>query len=370
MYAPPALNDSMNPEVIITNLKKRYTGVSGTINALLPIQARTLKIGYVGTDLPGAQRAEFEHPENFKHLTIWQAMWISRKRLPDGRCRIWHVRRDPEILLAILLRDVLRFPIRIVFTSAAQRRHSWFPRALIGQMDAVIATTPEAAKFVNSCAVIPHGVDVDYFCPPADKLTAWSSTGLPGKYGIGIFGRIRPEKGTDIFVDAMLQVLPEFPEFTAVIAGLCQSQFKIFKAGLEKKISEKDMSDRILFVGEIPPERMREWYASVLITVACPRYEGYGLTLLEGMACGSAVVASDTGIFRKIIEQSEAGYLVDVGQVHQLADKLRLLLNDPVAALNHGIKGRYCIKDYYSTHYESEKIHIEYEKLSGLQVKI
>ena len=47
----------MNPEVIITNIKKRYSGVSGTINALLPVQARSLKVGFVGTDLPGAALA-------------------------------------------------------------------------------------------------------------------------------------------------------------------------------------------------------------------------------------------------------------------------------------------------------------------------
>ena len=62
----------MDPEVIITNLKKRYTGVSGTINALLPAQAKTLKIGFVGTDLPGAQRAKQENPENFSYLTLWK----------------------------------------------------------------------------------------------------------------------------------------------------------------------------------------------------------------------------------------------------------------------------------------------------------
>ena len=301
----------MNPEVIITNLKKRYTGVSGTINALLPAQAKTLKIGFVGTDLPGAQRAKQENPENFSYLTLWQAIWISRKRLPDGRCRIWHVRRDPEMLLTIFLRDVLRFPIKIVFTSAAQRRHSWFPRWMISRMDSVIATTPEAATFVKASAIIPHGIDVEYFKPPADKLNAWKNTGLPGKYGIGVFGRIRPEKGTDIFVDAMIQVLPEFPEFTAVIAGLCQPQFEPFKAELERKIEIAGLRDRILFIGEIPPEQVRDWYANCLITVACPRYEGYGLTVLEGMACGCAVVATDTGIFKKTIVESLSGYVAE-----------------------------------------------------------
>ncbi len=184
----------MDPDVIISNLKNRYTGVLGTINALLPEQAKTLKIDFVGTDLSGAQQAKRESPENFNYFTMWQAIWISRNRVADGRHRVWHVRRDPEMLLAIVLPDALRLPIRIVFTSAAQRRNSWFPRWMIGRMDAVITTTPEAATFVNAAAVIPHGVDTNFFRPPADKLNARKNTGLPGKYGIGIFGRIVPKK--------------------------------------------------------------------------------------------------------------------------------------------------------------------------------
>ena len=353
----------MNPEVIVTNLKKRYTGVSGTINALLPVQAKTLKTGFVGTDLPGARSAQQQSPDNFAHLSLWQAIWASRKRLPDGRERIWHVRRDPEMLLAILLRDVLRLPIRIVFTSAAQRRHSAFPRWLISRMDAVIATTPEAATFVRSDATIPHGIDVSRFVPPADKLGAWRNSGLPGKYGIGIFGRIRPEKGTDVFVDAMLDVLPDFPDFTAVIAGLCQPQFDAFRDELTQRIAARKLDGRIVFVGEIPSHEMPDWYANVLITVASPRYEGYGLTVLEGMACGCAVVASDTGIFRKVVEESGAGRMVPVGDAKALASALRQLMQDPVAAAQLGEKGRRYVEACYSSESEAAGIGKIYETL-------
>jgi mannosyltransferase len=69
----------------------------------------------------------------------------------------------------------------------------------------------------------------------------------------------------------MIQLLPEFPEFTAVIAGLCQPQFETFKAELAHKIEVSGLSERILFIGEIPPQQVRDWYANCLITVACPR---------------------------------------------------------------------------------------------------
>ena len=227
----------MNPHVIITNMKKRYTGVSGTINALMPVQANDLEIGFVGEDLPGAQLAKTQHPENFHYLSVWQAIALSRKRLPDGRCRIWHVRRDPEMMLAIFLRDVLGFPIKLVFTSAAKHRHSWFPRWLISKMDGVIATTPEAASFVpNTTKVVFHGASLERFTPPQNKSAAWQRTGLLGKFGIGLFGRIRPTKGTDIFVDAMIKVLPDFPDFTAIITGQALAAEDNYKHAMDEKI--------------------------------------------------------------------------------------------------------------------------------------
>jgi mannosyltransferase len=353
----------MDAEVIITNLKKRYTGVSGTISALLPEHAKTLKIGFVGTDLPGSQRAAQENPENFARFSLWQAIIASRKELQDGRKRIWHVRRDHEMLLVIILRDWLGWPIKTVFTSAAQRRHSWFPRWLISKMDTVIATTPDAATFVNASTLIPHGVDIDYFKPPKDKLNSWQRTGLPGKYGVGIFGRIRPEKGTDIFVDAMVQVLPDFPEFTAVIAGLCQPEFEKFKQDLERKIADHGLLDRIIFVGEVPPDEIRNWYENILITVACPRYEGYGLTLLEGMACGCAVVASDTGIFKKVIDASGAGRLCPTEDSKSIAEGLRRLMKAPEESSRIGSLGREYVISELSVFQEATQIASTYRNI-------
>ncbi len=277
----------MNPEVIITNMKKRYSGVSGTINALLPVQAKTLSIGFVGTDLPGAQLAQSSHPDSFFYLSVWQAIAISRKRLPNGQPRIWHVRRDPEMMLTIFLRDVLRFPIKIVFTSAAKHRHSWFPRWLISKMDGVVSTTPEAASFVpNTTRVVPHGISLERFSPPEDKLSIWRRTGLPGKYGIGTFGRVRPDKGMDIFVDAMIQLLPEFPDFTAVIAGLCTPQYTGFQRALEQKITAAGLSDRIIFLGVIDADTVADWYRRLPRQVDNLKVEISALTTLGRYASG------------------------------------------------------------------------------------
>ncbi len=354
--------EHMNPEVIITNLKKRYSGVSGTINALLPVQARTLKVGFVGTDLPGAQLAGRDCPGNFRRLTLWQAICISRKRLPDGRARLWHVRRDPEMMLAILLRDVLRFPIRIVFTSAAKHRHSWFPRWLIGKMDGVVSTTPEAASHVpNTTKVVPHGIALERFSPPPDKRAAWQRSGLPGQYGVGTFGRIRDDKGSDVFVDAMIEVLPDFPSWTAVLAGLCTPQHQAFEDALKAKIAAAGLSDRIVFLGVLGPEEVANYYQNVLVTVACPRYEPFGLTPLEGMACGCAVIATDTGAFRTIVEEGQTGQVIPTGSVPALVAALRSLLADPARTAEMGARGRARVVSLFSVEREAEGIQTVYD---------
>ena len=347
----------MNPEVIITNIKKRFTGVSGTVNALLPVQARALVIAYLGSDMPGANLAADQCREHFERLTLWQAVRVSGSRLPDGRKRIWHVRRDPEMMLAIFLRNVLRLPILLVFTSAAKHRHSWFPRWLISQMDGVISTTPEAGSQVpNTTRIVPHGISLERFVPPHEKLTVWQRTGLPGRYGIGTFGRVRPDKGSDIYVDAMLELLPEFPEYTAVIAGLCQPQHQDFKQAMVEKIQARGLSERILFLGEIAPDAVGKWYQNVLIAVACPRYEPFGLTPLEGMACGCAVVASDTGAFKTIVDEGVTGHVVPTEDVGALVAALRRVMRSPAHVAEMGRRGRQRVEQMFSVEREAEGV--------------
>ena len=358
----------MNPAVIITNMKKRYTGVSGTINALLPVQAKTLDIGFVGEDLPGAQLAKQNNPDNFSYLSLWQAIWISRTRLPNGQKRIWHVRRDPEMMLTIFIRDVLRFPINIVFTSAAKHRHSWFPRWMIRRMDGVIATTPEAAGFVpNTTKVVFHGASLERFTPPDDKLTVWQRTGLPGKVGVGVFGRVRPSKGTDLFVDAMLSVLPACPDFTALITGRYAPEHAKFKQELDEKIAKAGLQDRIVFLGEVPIEEVPLWYQNVLIMVACPRYEPFGITPLEAMAASCAVVASRTGAFEYIVEPEKTGMLVPTGDSAALAETLGKLMRDITATAALGEAGRHRVTAQFSINKEAEGIREVYLLTTAIQ---
>src|SRR5882757_403403 len=93
-------------------------------------------------------------------------------------------------------------------------------RGWVRQMDAIIATSAISASFLKRDAtVVMHGVDTDAYAPPADRAAAFAQGGLPGRYAIGCFGRVRAQKGSDVFVDAMCRLLPRYPDFSAVMVG-------------------------------------------------------------------------------------------------------------------------------------------------------
>ena len=312
------------PQVYVTNFNPRFTGVSATAAAVLAEQARHLDVALVGHALPGCPAP----------IGRTEALRLSRVAPPGRPFAIWHVRRNPEMQLAIFARDGLRLPIRIVFTSAAQRRHSAWPRWLISRMDAVIATTDLAAGFVPGVqAVVPHGVDTARFHPAADRAAAWAATGLPGEYGIAAVGRIRPEKGTDLFVRAMIRALPHLPGATALAIGMAKSGDEAFLAGLKAEVAAAGLTGRILFPGEIAPDRMPAILQGCRLLVALPRYEGYGVTPLEAMGCGVPVIASATGHFAEFVGRpggnDQAGIIVPLEAADSAADAVVALLSDP-----------------------------------------
>ncbi|MDK3072358.1 glycosyltransferase family 4 protein [Sedimentitalea sp. JM2-8] len=306
------------PDLFVTNLNPRFTGVSATAANVIRQQMKDHDLRLVGHPLPGCP----------KPISVAEARHLSRDA-GGAPFVIWHVRRNPEMRAAIWARDVLRLPIRIVFTSAAQRRHSAYPRWLISRMDAVVATTDKAAEFVPHVrAVVPHGVDTDLFTPATNRHAAWNALGYGGRIGIATVGRIRPEKGTDRFVDAMLRLLPDLPGAVALILGRAAREHQAFLGGLQRRIAAAGLTDRILFPGEIPAADLPALMRSLSLVVQLPRYEGYGMVPLEAMASGVPFIGSDAGYYRAFSDRGRAGLIVAEGGAAETADAARALLGD------------------------------------------
>ena len=249
-------------------------------------------------------------------------------RLPRDRPRVWHARRNTEMLLGLVLRHALRRRLRLLFTSAAQRRHSRYTRALIGRMDAVVATSAAAASYLERPAeVVPHGVDASAFRPSADREAERAALGLPPGLWVGCFGRVRPQKGTDLFVEAMLALMPGRPALRAMVVG--RADDAAFARGLRERIEAAGMAGRFRWAEGLSWEALAAHHRAMDLYAAPQRWEGFGLTPLEAMASGVPVVAATVGAFPDLVAEGETGALVPPGDADALAAAMAPLLDDP-----------------------------------------
>jgi mannosyltransferase len=284
-------------------------------------------------------------------------------RAASRSASIWHARRNVEMIIGVLLKW-LGFRFALVFTSEAQRHHTWITRFLIARMDVVIATSEAAASYLKRPAtIVPHGIDTDLFHPPADRRAAFAATGLPGGYAIGAFGRVRPQKGTDVFVEAMCRLLPRYPDWSAVVVGRATVEHRAFVESLQAKIADVGLADRMRFLGEVPIDEVPRWYQRISIYAFTSREEGFGLTLLEAMATGTALVAARAGVAETVVSDGETGVLVAPGNVDELVDALEPLMREPERAADMGLRARDRAVAQFSLANEAERIAAVYRQI-------
>src|ERR1700684_3319300 len=286
-------------QLIVPNLHRRYSGVTATNRMVAPKLAGLFRAAWLGP----------EAPAGIARIGLTDLLKLWRRRAP----LIWHARRNNEMIVGVLLR-ALGWPLQLVFTSAAQRHHTWITRWLIRRMDAIIATNEISASFLKRAAtVIPHGVDTDTYAPPVDRAAAFAEAKLPGRYAVGCFGRVRAQKGTDVFVDAMCKLLPRYPDFIGVIVGAIVPEQMGFANELKKRIETAGLQSRIVMTGELSIEEVQRWYQRLTIYAFTSRNEGFGLTLIEAMSAGAALVATRAGAAELVVEDGVTGVLTPPG---------------------------------------------------------
>ncbi len=331
-----------NLQLIVPNLHWRFTGVTATNRMVAPRLAKVFQAAWFGSDAP----------EGVARLEMADLAKLWRRPAP----LIWHARRNNEMIAGVLLRT-LGWPLKLVFTSAAQRHHSWITRWLVRRMDVIIATGDSSASYLRrESTVIVHGVDPDRYAPPPDRAAAFAEAGLPGRYAIGCFGRVRPQKGSDVFVEAMRRLLPRYPDFTAVMIGAITPEHTGFTQVLQNKIESSGLQSRIVILGERPTEDVQRWYRRLTIYAFTSRNEGFGLTLIEAMSAGLALVASRAGAAETVIEDGVTGVLTPPGDVDALVAAVEPLMRDPVEAAAMGARARARVLEKFSLDRETTRI--------------
>lgn len=343
-------------EVIAPHFKRRLSGVTSTVVQLIPQQRKpglggVCKIVTLGPGLP-------DTVPKMKFRQIF-GLW---RRLPNGRPRIWHARRNNEMLVGVVLRDLLRMKLKLVFTSAAQRHHTSFTRFLIRRMDRVIATSARSGSFLEvPHSVVMHGIDTDLFHPATQAADEFTATGLGGRFAIGCCGRLRPQKGTDLFIEAMIHLLPHYPDWTAIVTGRTTHEHQAYVDGLKARIEKAGLGARIHFLGEV--EDIKPWYRRFSLLVAPSREEGFGLTPLEAMASATAVVASTAGAYAEMVVPGITGAVVKAGDGEALTAAIEPYLVDPQMAARHGQQALIHMRQNFAIAREVAGIRAVYQSL-------
>jgi glycosyltransferase involved in cell wall biosynthesis len=144
-----------------------------------------------------------------------------------------------------------------------------------------------------------NGVDLERFCP-VDRKAQREALGLK-VFTLLSVGYLIPRKGHDLIIEA----LPMLPDVRLLIAGDGPEL-----ANLTHLAERLGVAGRVTFLGSLPQTELRNYYGAVDALVLASSREGWANVLLESMACGTPVVASDVWGTPEVVAAPEAGVLM------------------------------------------------------------
>jgi len=163
--------------------------------------------------------------------------------------------------------------------------------------------------------IIHNAVDHDLYTP--DR----SAEPVPGR--ILYLGRVKRYKGIDLILHALVRLRREIPEAHLVVVGQGDDLPR-----LHRLTDRLGLGDAVTFHGFVDTKTKVDLLRKATVMVTPSPKEGWGVTTIEGNACGTPVVASDAPGLRDAVRDGETGFLFPYGDVEALADHARRLLLD------------------------------------------
>ena len=184
-----------------------------------------------------------------------------------------------------------------------------------------------ARPYLARARVIPNGVDVELFrgAGPAD---------LPEGRKLLFVNRLDPRKGFGVGVEAFALLAGEFPDLRLVVAG----------DGPERGAVDRlptDVRDRVLMLGAVPHHELPPYHAAADVFIGPARGgESFGIVLVEAMAAGLPIVATDIEGWREVVRDGVDGILVRPNDPHVFAAAVSRVLKDPELAARLAAAGK------------------------------
>jgi len=213
----------------------------------------------------------------------------------------------------------------------------WILKRWFRKLQGKIAVSKPAMEFANEhfpgyYNIIPNGVDIEHFSPDVPPIEKFAD----GKLNILFVSRLEKRKGLNYLIEAFKQVKQEIPNSRLIIVGPGTR----LRRGYEREVRRSGLED-VVFIGFVPYEELPRYYktADVFCAPAIGR-ESFGLILLEAMAVGKPIVASDIEGYASVLTHNVEGLLVPPGDKEMLARALISLLADGSLCREMGAKGR------------------------------
>ncbi|HEY7756190.1 MAG TPA: glycosyltransferase family 4 protein [Actinomycetota bacterium] len=207
-------------------------------------------------------------------------------------------------------------------------------RTVHRRIAAPVAVSQAAADFLSrsirgAIEIVPNGVDVERFAEPGPP-----APGLPEGRIVLWVHRLDPQKGFPVVVRAFARVAAELDDVQLVVVGDGRDRDAV---GM---LSEEDRR-RVVMVGAVPHDDLPPYHAAADAFVApATGQESFGIVLVEAMAAGLPLVATDIAGYREVVRDGVEGLLVPPNDVEALAASLRRVLGDADLASALGRAGR------------------------------
>jgi len=228
-------------------------------------------------------------------------------------------------------------PVVATFHAGSERKlavrvASPFLRLVWSRLDVMIGVSEAAAEFGTGpfrrrARIVPNGVDVDMFHDPAPAE-------LPPGRRLLFVNRLDPRKGFSVAVEAFAELARELPDLWLVVAGDGPERGAVARLSPE-------LRERALMLGAVPHDDLPPYHAAADLFLGPARGgESFGIVLVEAMAAGLPIVASDIEGWREVVTDGVDGILVPPSDPGALAAAVRRVLDDPALARRLGEAGR------------------------------
>lgn len=218
-----------------------------------------------------------------------------------------------------------------------------------------INSSPYLSKYKNKIEVIPNGVDITKFKPV--KIEKEENT----LFFLSVLDEFHRYKGLDFLLEALKRVKKKIPNVRMIVGG----EGKLLNYYKQKVIS-MGLQDNVEFAGFIPDEQIVEYYSkcdAFVLPSILAKQEGFGIVLLEAMACEKPVVSTEIVGVAEDVKERNAGGILKPNDEKAFAEAIIKILTDKDLAMKMGINGRKLVEEKYTWEMIAAKVLDVYEEM-------